>query len=151
MAEAETDHEAVADAVREVKDVPVVSTVLRPRPVEPVEGKRVAFFTTARADAAELLARHLAEEHGAAEVVVSTNLSNRDELRRDLERTDADVYLVEIKAAAIDVVCEAASEDDIEVVFADNDVLPVAGQPDLDEELRTVAEAATVRSRKAAV
>jgi cyclic 2,3-diphosphoglycerate synthetase len=151
MAEKETDHEAVADAVREVKDVPVVSTVLRPRPVEPVEGKRVAFFTTAEADAAELLARHLAEEHGAAEVVVSTNLSNREELRRDLERTDADVYLVEIKAAAVDVVCEAASEGDIEVIFADNEVLPVSGQPDLDEELRAVAEAATVRSRKAAV
>jgi hypothetical protein len=28
------------------------------------------------------------------------------------------------------------------VVFADNDVIPIGGQPDLDEELRALAEAA---------
>jgi cyclic 2,3-diphosphoglycerate synthetase len=149
MAEDGTDHEAVAAAVREIKDLPVVATVLRPRPVQPVDGKRVAFFTTARPEAAPLLERYLVDEQGAAEVVVSTNLSNRDELRRDLERTEADVYLVEIKAAAIDVVCEAAREGDIEVVFADNDVLALRGQPDLDERLLALAEAATTRPREA--
>lgn len=151
MAEEDTDHEAVAAAVRDVKDLPVVATVLRPRPVSPVDGKRVAFFTTAKPDAAELLERHLADEHGATEVVVSTNLSNREELRRDLERVEADVYLVEIKAAAIDVVCEAAHEGDIDVVFADNDVLTLDGQPDLDEELRTLADRAIARPREAVV
>jgi cyclic 2,3-diphosphoglycerate synthetase len=149
MAEEGTDHEAVADAVREVKDIPVVATVLRPRPVHPVEGRRVAFFTTARPDAAPLLEQHLVDEHGAADVVVSTNLSNREELRRDLERTDAEVYLVEIKAAAIDVVCEAAGESGIDLVFADNDVLTLPGQPDLDEQLTALAEAATARPRQA--
>jgi cyclic 2,3-diphosphoglycerate synthetase len=148
MAEEGTDHEAVAAAVGEVKDVPVVATVLRPRPVSPVDGKRVAFFTTAKADAAPLLERYLLDEHGAAEVTVSTNLSNRDELRRDLERTDADVYLVEIKAAAIDVVCEAADEGGVDVVFADNDVLPLPGQPDLDEQLLALAEAARARPKE---
>jgi cyclic 2,3-diphosphoglycerate synthetase len=149
MAEEGTDHAAVAAAVREVKDVPVVATVLRPRPVSTVEGRRVAFFTTARPDAAELLERHLVDEHGAAEVAVSTNLANRDELRSDLERTDADVYLVEIKAAAIDVVSEAAQEQGIEVVFADNDVRSLPGQPDLDEQLRRLADRATARPREA--
>ena len=32
-----------------------MATVLRPRPIEPIEGKRVAFFTTADASATELL------------------------------------------------------------------------------------------------
>jgi cyclic 2,3-diphosphoglycerate synthase len=140
MAEDETDHRQVAEAIREVKEVPVVATVLRPRPVEPVEGKRVAFFTTAKPDAAQLLEQHLLDAHGAAAVTVSCNLSDREELRRDLEEADADVYLVEIKAAAIDVVCEAAKERSIELVFADNDVLTVAGQPDLERELRDLAE-----------
>lgn len=142
MAEEGTDHEAVAEAVREVKDLPVIATVLRPRPVESVEGKRVAFFTTAASDAAERLEQHLLDEHGASEVTVSCNLSDREKLRGDLESVDADVYLVEIKAAAIDVVCEAAKESEIEVVFADNDVLPLDGQPDLDEALRELADAA---------
>jgi cyclic 2,3-diphosphoglycerate synthetase len=149
MAEQGTDHEAVAKAIREVKEIPVVATVLRPRPVAPVDGKQVAFFTTARPDAAPLLERHLLEEHGAAEVTVSCNLADREPLRRDLEQTDADVYVVEIKAAAIDVVSEAASERGVEVVFADNDVQPVPGQPNLDDELRELAEAALAPTAEA--
>ena len=73
---------------------------------------------------------------------VSCNLSRRDELREDLERADADVFVVEIKAAAIDVVAEAAADRAIRLVFADNDVVPLEGQPNLDDELRALAEAA---------
>ena len=142
MAEHGTDHGAVSRAIRQVKDVPVVATVLRPRPVESIERKHVAFFTTAAPSAAERLERHLRDEHGAAEVTVSCNLSDRENLRADLAQADADVYLVEIKAAAIDVVCEAAKEGGIDVVFADNEVIPVPGQPDLDEALRDLLPAA---------
>ena len=149
MAEDGTDHEAVASAVAEVKEIPIVATVLRPRPVKEVDGKRVAFFTTAKPEAAPRLEQHLVDEHRAAEVAVSTNLSNRDELRKDLEDADADVYLVEIKAAAIDVVCEAAEESGIEVVFADNDVITLPGQPDLDERLLELAERVTARPKEA--
>jgi cyclic 2,3-diphosphoglycerate synthase len=140
MAEEGSDYQGVAEAIGEVKELPVVATVLRPRPVESVEGKRVAFFTTAQPDAAQLLEQHLLDAHGAAAVTVSCNLADREELRRDLDGADADVYLVEIKAAAIDVVCEAAKERSVELVFADNDVLPVPGQPDLGRELRDLAE-----------
>jgi cyclic 2,3-diphosphoglycerate synthase len=149
MAEEGTDYDGVAAAVAEVKDVTVVATVLRPRPIKPVENRRVAFFTTASAAAAPLLERHLLDEHGAATVVVSTNLADRKKLRADLERTDADTYLVEIKAAAIDIVAEAAEERDVELVFADNDVRALPGQPDLDEELRSLAERVTARPREA--
>jgi cyclic 2,3-diphosphoglycerate synthetase len=149
MAEDGTDHGAVAEAIREVKELPVVATILRPRPVAPVEGKRVAYFTTADPAAADRLEHHLVEEHGAREVTVSCMLAKREELRRDLEQTDADVYLVEIKAAAIDVVCEAAQEGDVELVFADNDVVPVSGQPDLDVQLRELADAALAPAAEA--
>jgi cyclic 2,3-diphosphoglycerate synthetase len=142
MAEDGTRHVEVADAIREVKDVPVVATVLRPRPVEPIEGRRVAFFTTADASATELLERHLRDEHGAAGVSVSCNLSRREQLREDVERADADVFVVEIKAAAIDVVARAAADRGVPVVFADNDVVPLEGQPNLDDELRALAETA---------
>jgi cyclic 2,3-diphosphoglycerate synthase len=142
MAEEGTGHAAVAEAIREVKDLPVVPTVLRPRPIEPIEGRNVAFFTTAARSAAGRLERHLRAEYRAADVTVSTSLADRDELRRDLEHVDADLYLVEIKAAAIDVVCEAADERGIDVVFADNEVLTLPGRPGLDEHLRELAESA---------
>ena len=133
----------VARAVSDVKpEVPVVATVLRPRPVEDVSGRRVAYFTTAPESAHERLRRHLEEEHGATVVSVSGNLSRREDLARDLERAAADVFVVEIKAAAVDVVAEAASDRQIDVVFADNEAAPLPGQPDLDSELRALAEAA---------
>ncbi|HEX2293253.1 MAG TPA: hypothetical protein VHH55_08060 [Gaiellaceae bacterium] len=140
MAEEGTPHAELAAAIREVEELRVVPVVLRPRPVEPVEGERVAFFTTAEESAAESLERHLREDHGPSEVTVSCNLSRREELRRDVEGADADVFLVEIKAAAIDVVCEAAAERGVRVVFADNDVVPVDGSSALDEELQALAD-----------
>ncbi len=127
--------------IRELKDVPVVATVLRPRPVEPVAGRAVAFFTTAEERVHDLLADHLRAAHGAADVTVSGNLARRDALRHDLERTDADVFLVEIKAAAIDVVAEAAAARRVPIVFADNEVRPVDGE-DLDGALEQLAEEA---------
>ena len=115
--------EPLLEAVAQVKDVPVVPVELRPRPVEPVDGRRVAFFTTAPAAVHETLAAHLAERHGADVVQVSGNLARREALREELERVDADTYLVEIKAAAIDVVAEAAVARGRELVFADNELV----------------------------
>ena len=61
----------------------------------------------------------------------------------ELASVEAEVFLVELKAAAIDVVAEAASERGAEVVLAGSDVLTVDGQ-DLDAELlRLATEAAT--------
>jgi cyclic 2,3-diphosphoglycerate synthetase len=139
MAEEGSNHEQLKGAIDEVKpDVTTIACVLRPRPIAPIADRRVAFFTTAPDDAHNLLATHLHTEHGAEVVGVSGNLARRDALRDDIDRLEADVYLVEIKAAAIDVVGEAAEERGVELVFADNDVLPVAGEVDLDEAVRSL-------------
>jgi cyclic 2,3-diphosphoglycerate synthase len=139
MAEEGSNHEQLKEAIGEVKpEVTAIACVLRPRPIAPIAGRRVAFFTTAPEEAHELLAAHLSAEHGAEVVGVSGNLARRDALRDDVDRLEADVYLVEIKAAAIDVVGEAAEERGVELVFADNDVLPVAGEADLDEAVRSL-------------
>ena len=137
--------EQLVDAIHAIKELPVVSVELRPRPAEPVIGRRVAFFTTAPPDAHEAIERHLREELGAEVVLVSGNLARREALREDLARaSDAEVYLVEIKAAAIDVVAEAAVERGVEVVFADNELVPV-GVLDLDTELIRLADQAIAR------
>jgi cyclic 2,3-diphosphoglycerate synthetase len=142
-ADESTAHAKLAAAIREVKpEIPVVVTELRPRPAQPIEGRRVAFFTTAPESAHERLAAHLREEHGADVCLVSGELARREGLMAALERCDAEVYLVELKAAAIDVVAEAAAERGAEVVFADNDVRALPGEPDLDSEVRALAEAA---------
>ena len=65
----------------------------------------------------------------------SVNLARRNALRDELARVDADVYLVELKAAAIDVVAEAALERGAEIVFAENEVVADG----LDEHIETLA------------
>jgi cyclic 2,3-diphosphoglycerate synthetase len=124
------------EAIRRVKDVPVVDARLKPRAVEPVEG-RVAVFTTATPNAAERIAAALRDD-GVDVAHVSTSLARRDELRRELDSLEADTYLVELKAAAIDVVAETAAERGIRVVLLSNDV-DASG---LDERLLELAEAA---------
>jgi cyclic 2,3-diphosphoglycerate synthetase len=123
--------------------LPVIACALRPYPIEPVAGRRVVLFSTAPPAVHSLLARHLRDAHGAAGARVFGSLGNREALRLDLEElADAELVLTEIKAAAIDVVAEAAGARGLPVVFVDNEVVPLAGEPDLDAELDALAEAA---------
>jgi len=109
-------------AVRALKDVTVVRAELRLRPAWPLRGRRAAVFTTGPAPT----------DHLDAEVVhVSRNLARRDALRAELAGIDADVYVVELKAAAIDVVAEHALARGAELVLAANDVV----SEELDELL----------------
>jgi len=141
MAEAGTGWEGVRDAVRAV--VPprahVLPTVLRPRPLVDVRGRSVAYFCTAGPAAHQALAGHLAEIHGARVVHVSGSLADRGALRGELERVHADVLLVELKAAAVDVVAEFGLAQGVEVGLVANDVEAVGDGPDLDELLLELA------------
>jgi len=140
MAEPDSGWEAMVDAVRAVVPATaVVATTLRPRPAADVRDRRIAYFCTAPSSAHALLARHLAEEHGAVVAHVSGNLSNREALRAELEAVDAEVFVVELKAAAVDVVAEAALARGVEVILAGNQVRPGPGQPDLDGMLLEMA------------
>ena len=49
------------------------------------------------------------------------------------QEISADVFLVELKAAAVDVVAEFGLAQGAEIVLAANDVVPLSGHPDLDE------------------
>ncbi len=123
--------------------VPVVATVLRPRPATSVAGRRVAYFGTAPAAHWKRIAEHLETAHDVEVVHVSGALPDRDRLREEIAGVDADVFVVELKAAAVDVVAEAALERGVEVVLARNDIVPLPGEPELDHDLvRLAAEAA---------
>ncbi len=108
---------------------PAIRFGMRLRPVEPVDGERIALFTTGNVPFG-----HLDDV-----AFVSRNLSDRVALAEDLRTVDADTFVVEIKAAAIDMVAEAALERGVRVVFADNEVVPLPGEPDLDELFRGLA------------
>jgi cyclic 2,3-diphosphoglycerate synthase len=86
---------------------------LRPEPAEPLPADaRVALFTTGAPRVS-----------GVDPAVVSTNLARRSALAADLDRASAegcDVYLTELKAAAIDTVAVRARAEGAEVIFVRN-------------------------------
>jgi cyclic 2,3-diphosphoglycerate synthetase len=142
MADASTAHDELAEAIRRVKPhTNVIAVGFRPRPLSPIHGKRVAYFTTAAPSALDRLAGELAA-HGAEIVHVSGNLADRPALQQELEAVDADVYATEIKAAGIDVVAEAGANRGVEIVLVANDLVPCPGQPEVDPALLALAEAA---------
>lgn len=122
-------------------DLPTVAVTLRPRPLEPLGDAAVAFFTTTPSPRAETLARQVPGNV----VAVVPSLSDRAALGQALERAEvaaAETFLVEIKAAAIEVVCEAAVARGARVVFCDNVPHPAPGEPDLDAALLELANEA---------
>jgi cyclic 2,3-diphosphoglycerate synthetase len=125
--------------VRAIVDVPVVATVLRPRPASDVRGRTVAYFCTAPTFGHAVLAAHLERAHGAVVTHVSGNLADRAALADELATVDADVFLVELKAAAIDVVAEFAIGREADIVLAANDVIPLPAEGALDEMLLEMA------------
>jgi cyclic 2,3-diphosphoglycerate synthase len=141
MAEPGSDWERTRDAVCAVvrEGVAVVATVLRPRPASDVGGRSVAYFCTAPTPAHAALAAHLRDAHGAVVTHVSGNLANRTALHEELARIEADVFLIELKAAAVDVVAEFASAREADIVLASNDVVPLAAEGALDDMLLEMA------------
>jgi cyclic 2,3-diphosphoglycerate synthetase len=141
MAEDGVEHGKLALALADLtrSGVPVVRAVLRPRPLDDVRGRRIAFFGTAPPPQHRNIAAHLEAAYGAEVTHVSGNLADRAALRPELARLDADVIVIEVKAAAIDVVVEEAARLGIPVVLAGNDVVPLPGEPNLDIELERIA------------
>ena len=94
-----------------------VRVELRLAATEPLTG-RVAVFTAGGVDVSHL----------DGEIVhVSSHLANRARLNEELAGLDADTYLIELKAAAIDVVAEHALAHGRRVVLATNELV---GLPD---------------------
>jgi cyclic 2,3-diphosphoglycerate synthetase len=63
-------------------------------------------------------------------------LSNRADLADELESVDAETYVIELKAAAIDVVAEHALARGARVVLAANEIVA----PGLDEQILALLE-----------
>ncbi len=148
------DAARVARLVEEVqvikKDVPVIPVVFRPRPMEPIGGSSVALFTTAPASQESVLRRYLEERHDCKVVAFSSRLSDRAGLREDLARPEfdtAEMFLTEIKAAAIDVVAEEADRRGVPTVFVDNIPIETGGarEGELAETCRLLVQTAARR------
>lgn len=136
----------IVSGIREINPVAeVVTTVLRPRPAGDIAGRRVAYFTTAQGEVTGHIAAYLAETYGCTVDFVSSSLADRARLRRELESLPVDgvdVFLTEIKAAAVDVVAEEGERRGVEVVFCDNVPVETDGSGRLPELVAALAAGA---------
>lgn len=136
----------LVEGIKAIKpSIEVISTVLRPKPDGDISGKRVAYFTTAQGGIVDHITAYLAESFGCTVAFVSTELADRRQLRADLARLgedEVDIFLTEIKAAAIDVVTEEADRRGTETVFCDNVPVEIDGQGRLDPLIMELAEQA---------
>jgi cyclic 2,3-diphosphoglycerate synthetase len=138
----------VLAAVRATRpDIPCVSVVFRPRPLQPVAGAQVFFATTAPPALVPTLAAHLEREHGCTVVASSANLSDRLKLREDLAEAGGtfDLLVTELKAAAIDVVAAVGKAAGVPTVLCDNVPVPAEGAG-LDAAIDDVAALASSRA-----
>ena len=131
--------------------VRVVHTVFRPWPLRPISGRRVFYVTSAPAHAVSRMAGHLEREHNCKVVGTSSHLAHRPELAEDLEGLDAaDVLVVELKAAAVDLAARVALERGMEVVFCDNRVVSTGGDATFEELATATTDLAIERFRTGA-
>jgi cyclic 2,3-diphosphoglycerate synthetase len=131
---------------RLVPGVRVVHTVFRPFPLDPISGRRVFYATTAPASASKVLVDHLEQQHGCTIIGVSHNLARRPELAADLAAAPpADVLLVELKAAAVDLAAKTALERGMNITFCDNRVVSIGGDGTFDDLAQTMADLAVER------
>lgn len=104
-------------------------TVFRPRPLGDIEGKRIALIMTAPKKAVEKVSKYLEETYNVEIAGTSPHLANRPKLKEDLKGfKNYDALLVELKAAAVDVVTKEALAQGKEVVYMDNEPINVDGK-----------------------
>jgi cyclic 2,3-diphosphoglycerate synthetase len=122
------DDSAAASTVAAIQavrpELELLQVVFRPTPLADVSDRKAFFCTTAPAQAGKGLQTHLEEVHGVEVVGMSHHLADRSKLRADIADADRfDVLLVELKAAAVDVVVRTARETSKDVVFVNNEPL----------------------------
>ncbi|MDR3222187.1 MAG: 2,3-diphosphoglycerate synthetase [Methanobrevibacter sp.] len=129
----------IEDLVKEINpDATVISTVFRPKPLEDIKGKNVIFATTAPDTIKDVLIEYLEKEYGCKVVGMTSHLSNRPLLKKDINKylDKADIMLTELKAAAVDVATKDSIEAGLKVVYCDN--IPIAineTYPDLSKSI----------------
>lgn len=132
-------------AIREIKPgIKIIRTIFRPKPLQPISGKKVFLATTSPVSMKGKIAGYLGQTYGAEVVGVSNNLSNRRLLRKEIEDAKGKftTLLTELKAAAVDVVTSIGLDLGLEVVYMDNVPVTIGGDGDLDKVVRWIGHKA---------
>jgi cyclic 2,3-diphosphoglycerate synthetase len=139
--------ELISAAIRKnKKDINIMNTVFRPKPLGDLKGKRVFFATTAPKALSQKLSDYMETNYGCEIIQISNELSNRKLLKQAISENKRkfDTLLTELKAAAVDVVARIGQEMGVPTVFCDN--IPISTQnQDLESGIIDLANKAINR------
>ncbi|MCD4669582.1 MAG: 2,3-diphosphoglycerate synthetase [Actinomycetia bacterium] len=114
--------EALESNIRKYNpDADIIRTVFRPKPLSSIRGKKIFLGMTADRKIEHNIRDHLEGKYGCRIIRASFNLSKRDILIKELNGSpDFDMILTELKAAAVDVLTEYASQNKKGISYIDN-------------------------------
>lgn len=122
-------------------DALISETVLRPKPLGDIKGKKIVYASVAPEEALKkAIIPYIEKEYGAEVIGYTRWLSNRSKLRADLEKLlpEAEVLVTELKAAAVDVATRMALKRGLKVVYVWN--IPVTtGGVNIEEGIKEIA------------
>jgi cyclic 2,3-diphosphoglycerate synthetase len=122
--------------------VRIATTVLRPYPLGSIKGKKIFFANTAPKKALPFLKKYLEENYHCKVQAISSNLSVRPLLMKELKALKGvDLMLTELKAAAIAVAAKEAKKVGLDTVLMDNHPVVVdkgGDVKDLEKEIENM-------------
>ena len=139
---------ALTDAIFAINPtVPVIPTIFRPLPLGDLANKKILWCTTSPHLMNKRLISYLEQNYQCRVMQVCNDLSRRPLLQHELARVNhhVDAVLVELKAAAVDVVTAWAIERGLEVIYQDNAPQAVSPEDDLAGHITDSAELAIRR------
>lgn len=128
----------IEDKIRKINlRAPVIKTIFRPQPLSDIRGKRIFMAMTASRDIEHKIKEYMEDNFKCRIEQMSFNLSDREKLRMDLEKSkNYETILTELKAASVDVLTDYAYKNKKEVVYMNNTPLISDGEDVLKDELK---------------
>ncbi len=123
-------------------EVKIVKTIFRPKPLYPLEGRKIFMVLTANCNAENNIKNYLEKTYNCSVTRISFNLANREKLKEELSGfSDYDMLLPELKAASVDMVTEFAFSHGKEINYVNNVPVIIEGKTLFDDFIKDLTGA----------
>ena len=117
----------------------IIKTVFRPQPLSDIVGKKIFIAMTANKIIEPIIKNYVESNFNCNVKQMSFSLSNREKLKKDLEKNrDYDTILTELKAASVDVLTDYAFKHKKEIIYMNNTPIILGGKGVLEKELKKI-------------
>jgi len=119
--------------------VKIIRSVFRPKPLSDISGKKIFMAMTASEIIKSRIKKYMEKNYSCKIRQMSFSLSNRKQLKRDLQNcNDYNTILTELKAASVDLLTRYAVKHKKEIVYMNNIPIILDGEQILRKELKNI-------------